>query len=26
MGLGGRVWTEAAPEGGQVFGIALPSD
>jgi two-component system, OmpR family, phosphate regulon sensor histidine kinase PhoR len=26
MALGGRVWTEAAPEGGQVFGIALPSD
>jgi signal transduction histidine kinase len=25
MALGGRVWTEAAPEGGQVFGIALPS-
>ena len=22
---GGRVWTEAAPGGGQVFGLALPS-
>jgi signal transduction histidine kinase len=25
MALGGRVWTEAAPGGGQIFGIALPS-
>jgi two-component system phosphate regulon sensor histidine kinase PhoR len=24
LALGGRVWTEAAPGGGQVFGIALP--
>jgi two-component system phosphate regulon sensor histidine kinase PhoR len=23
--LGGRIWTEAAREGGQVFYIALPS-
>ena len=23
--LGGRVWTEAAPEGGQIFGIELPA-
>ena len=23
--LGGRIWTEAAPDGGQVFNIALPS-
>lgn len=23
--LGGRAWTEAAPEGGQVFGIAVPT-
>ncbi len=22
--LGGRIWTEAAPDGGQVFTIALP--
>lgn len=26
MAQGGRVWTEAAPEGGQVFGIAIPAD
>lgn len=26
MAQGGRVWTEAAPEGGQVFGIAVPAD
>ena len=24
--MGGRVWTEAAPEGGQVFGFALPAE
>jgi two-component system, OmpR family, phosphate regulon sensor histidine kinase PhoR len=24
--MGGRVWTEAAPEGGQVFALALPAD
>jgi signal transduction histidine kinase len=24
LALGGRVWTEAAPGGGQVFGIAVP--
>lgn len=23
--LGGRIWTETAPEGGQVFTIALPA-
>lgn len=23
--IGGRIWTEAAPEGGQVFHIALPA-
>ena len=23
--LGGRIWTEAAPGGGQVFSIALPA-
>lgn len=23
--LGGRIWTEAAPDGGQVFSIALPA-
>ena len=23
--LGGRIWTEAARDGGQVFCIALPS-
>jgi signal transduction histidine kinase len=22
---GGRVWTEAAREGGQVFGLAIPT-
>jgi signal transduction histidine kinase len=25
LAMGGRVWTEAAPEGGQVFSIGLPS-
>jgi signal transduction histidine kinase len=25
LALGGRVWTEAAPGGGQVFGVALPA-
>ena len=25
MALNGRVWTEAAPGGGQIFGIAIPS-
>jgi signal transduction histidine kinase len=24
--MGGRVWTEAAPEGGQVFAFALPAE
>jgi two-component system, OmpR family, phosphate regulon sensor histidine kinase PhoR len=24
--MGGRVWTEAAPEGGQVFALALPAE
>ncbi len=24
MAMGGRVWTRAAPDGGQVFSIALP--
>jgi two-component system phosphate regulon sensor histidine kinase PhoR len=24
LAMGGRVWTEAAPDGGQVFSIALP--
>jgi two-component system phosphate regulon sensor histidine kinase PhoR len=23
--LGGRAWTEAAPDGGQVFGISVPA-
>jgi signal transduction histidine kinase len=23
--IGGRIWTEAAPEGGQVFVVALPA-
>ena len=24
LAQGGRVWTEAAREGGQVFGLAIP--
>jgi two-component system sensor histidine kinase SenX3 len=24
LSLGGRLWTEAASDGGQVFGLALP--
>jgi two-component system phosphate regulon sensor histidine kinase PhoR len=24
--IGGRIWTEAAPEGGQVFYISLPAE
>jgi two-component system phosphate regulon sensor histidine kinase PhoR len=24
--MGGRVWTEAAPEGGQIFAFALPAE
>ena len=24
--MGGRVWTEAAPEGGQLFAFALPAE
>jgi two-component system phosphate regulon sensor histidine kinase PhoR len=26
MAQGGRVWTEAARDGGQIFGIAVPAD
>ncbi len=25
LAMGGRVWTEAAPDGGQVFSIGLPA-
>jgi two-component system phosphate regulon sensor histidine kinase PhoR len=24
--MGGRVWTEAAPDGGQIFALALPAE
>jgi signal transduction histidine kinase len=24
LSQGGRIWTEAAPGGGQVFAVALP--